>query len=67
MNDEFDYNKDMLQYKTSRDVYFRYPLLQNLNANEIVKIGLKSSQVKDYEFASACRALMLLDKDKFKP
>ena len=65
----FDYNEDMKQYKSAEDVYKKFGALRRLNKNAICALGLachNSNNIYDREFASACRALIILDKDKFK-
>ena len=66
---KFDYNEDMKQYKSAEDVYKKFGVLRNLNKNDICQLGLichQSNNIHDLEFASACRALIILDKTKFK-
>lgn len=64
-----DYNEDFKKYKKSEDVYEKFPILTNLNAEQIIGLGLMfhgTNSKHDFEFASACRALILLDREKFK-
>ena len=63
---DFNYNEDMSKYKTKACIYLKYKFLENLTGNQIISLGLESHKLSDYEFASACRALILLDKEKFK-
>lgn len=63
---EFDYRKDLKQYKTASDVYKKYPGLAALDSSAIVLLGITAHKASDYDFAGACRALMILDKEKFK-
>lgn len=56
----FNYNKVIEQYKSSNDIYVKFPKLKNLAMEEIIKIGLDSHFKEDRELAAACRALIVI-------